>query len=429
MNPLFAMALLALPQGDPPGFDTAAAGVPCAVVRIAGAARTAVAVAVPLGYQHDPEGAAGLDAVAAAYLAMRAQRQLPPGNLVRVEVLDDCTLFSFAGQVADTAALRRAVGVLLGGADGDADADALALARARQALAADDAEHVYPGLVLQSRALRALQRGTAAGHWLRGEPRQVQALDDLQVRRRAARFVGGAVWVAVVGDLDAAAWQAAGSWPPPPEPAAPVEPVVRTLPADGPWAQPLPGIGGPFVACAVPAPPPGPDTLAFALAIAVLQQRSALAFAQRRGHELQAQAPPCSYDWLRGDRVVVLTRRGADAAAVAAPRAELEQLLQQQATQPIAAAELQLAAQRLAAELALPPYPPALQQALQRAPEALLPRARVLALSGRRQWPLDLPQQLAQVPLAAVQQAISTALDPDQRWWGAVERQVEGDHR
>ena len=414
-------ALLALPQGGEPEFAPSPNGMLLSAEPVPGALRTAVTVALPWGLDDDPAGAAGLAVAAGHYLLLRSAPLLPPAMRAQVEVLGDTTLFAVLGAPGDTAALLRWASALGGAAVAGDDSDPLQLARARAALLADDAEAVFPGLVLHSRARRALWRGQPEGRWPRGEPTQIQELALDTIRQRAAAMAAGETFVQLLGAIDEVALTAASAWPP--RPRLRVErdaAVARDLPEAGELLQPLRGVGGPYVAAAFPAPAAGPGSTSFLLAMAIARLRAASAFRDLRGHELAAQAPAFSYDWLRSDRVVLVTRRGPDGGQLADTRRELEAQLRQFTARPLDVAELQAAVRRCRAELQLPPYPAALQQALRLAPEALPARARVLVLCARRHWPFTLGEDLGTLPLGVVQQAFLEALDPARAWFGAV---------
>lgn len=329
------------------------------------------------GLDDDDASECGLAAAVGEYRLLRARRAVPGGTASGVRTVGDATIVYVlvpAVRVRDGLAFVRA---LLGDADGDDDLAAVALARA--ALAADDADWLYPGSVLEGRARRALLTGGAA-RGVQGAAARLLEVTPARLRERSCSPVPvrGLVLGAVSDALRAeVAELALPSVPPavarrgavgadavvaaPPEE---VEPSVHAR-LDGPFAA---------LAFAVAA---DVDREALAVGIEVARMRGAREL-PLRGPEVRARAPLVAWSWLDGDPLVQCCRRGANGDEPARAFAELDALVEDLRTRAPSAEECDIARRTLRWELGLVPLPPATDGA------ALPGRALALLLADRR---------------------------------------------
>jgi hypothetical protein len=388
MLTLMLTALLAAPPQSPPqsppDWQLLPSGLAVHHVAVPGCPRQAFVVFVPDGFDRDPVGQSGLAQARANYAAALAGRELPADADRGSEVLGPGTVFWASLPVAAAAAGGRWAAALLA-PPADVDADLAALALARAALAADDAEHDYPGPMLRSRLRRAMFAGTPAGRCERGEPTELQALSPAQCGFGARAPSLHGCRLAVLGGADVAAQLAA-------IPAFAATAAVAAV-APMPTPRPVPPVGamvtthaqagGPYVAAALPAPAAdAADAAAHALAVAVLTARAFDAFTEPRRGATDAQAPFVHFGWLEGDPAVVVTRRGPDGAPAEVPRRQIDALLRSLHERPANAQEIDTARQQLQRTLQLPPFAPAVLLALQQAPPALVARGRTLVLAA-----------------------------------------------
>ena len=174
--PLAPLLLAALPI---------AAQQPFAWQPIAGATATAVGVLWSHGYDDDPRDRCGLAHVLTHCRLERARAAVPGVAVSGMQVGGD---YALAFAVVDGADGVRAAGFLrsllddVGGAAAPTD-DQLALWIARIALAADDAEYLYPGTVLRARVRRAVGVGTRLDRAPAGDAAAIAALTPADVRR------------------------------------------------------------------------------------------------------------------------------------------------------------------------------------------------------------------------------------------------------
>lgn len=224
--------------------------------------------------------------------------------------------------------------------------DTIALVIARAALAADDAEWLHPGPVLQCRARAALCTGPAARP-VAGSPRALQSLSPARVRElsKSGAPPRGLALGAIAAELRAAA----ANWP-----ACRRTPTARsfggvtttTTVTNAPLVHPR--LDGPLVATAFVVPDSVP-LAAFAVAIEVAKARAARRL-RLQGRELLARAPIVEWSWLRGDPLVVFCRRGANGAEPSRAAAELDALLADLRTNAPSADELAAAIQGVIGE-------------------------------------------------------------------------------
>lgn len=305
--------------------------------------------------------------------------------------------------------------------------DDLALAQARAALDADDAEFLWPGLVLQSQARRALCAGQPAWRAAAGSAVAIQALTRARIGALLAAPV--AATGMVLGAVDAELREALATLPlpggarsAPPAAVAPPSPVAGTsIEHDRVNA---PTVGAAF------AVPQGVDLAAFALGVEVARARAQQRF-RFRANEGVARTPFVSWSWLHGDPVLLFCRRGVSpkrmlpgerggvpaAAESAATRRELEALLTDLREVPPTADEVRAAQRGLRMELALAPVGPETLAALAGTAEALPGRLQVLLLAAHRR--ID-GVALENATPAAVHAALVAALAPAAAYWAEL---------
>lgn len=312
------------------------------------AATTVLAVAFAHGYDDDAPAECGAAAALIEYRLARARAAVPDvvasGSLVTGDV---STVFVLVPASAGARALQFCRALLDGAMALDDDLAAQAIARA--ALAADDADWLYPGSVLVGRARRALLQGPAA----RGVAGAAVAIQALTAARLGELLAQPVAWTAIgVGAVGDELRQATAVLPLPPAmpPVPPPPAVVPTVPA-AVDVVPHPRIDGPFAAIAF-AVPAAVDRAALAVALEVARARAARAL-RLRGNELAGRAPLVGWSWLQAEPVVVFIRRGPDGAEPDRPLAELETLLADLAARAPTAAELDSALRALRSECGL----------------------------------------------------------------------------
>lgn len=338
---------------------------PCTWLHLDGADATAVGVLFPGGFDDDPKGRSGLAAVVAAARLEQGRRAggalLASGAQVGA---DHAIVFAVVGRDDH----RNAVAFLeaLRGDGGDLDDDTLALAIARTALLADDAEHLYPGDVMRTRARRRLGAGTVLARPPRGVADECIALTPAIVRQRLAAETP--VRVAALGVVDQRWIEAIGGLPWPQQPCAVAAPRVCQPPRRVPdrTEDVSARADSPYVAVAFAAPPPA-QRPAFAIGVEIARARAFRRF-DLRGRELFARAPFVSWSWLHQDPLLMLFRRGEDQVQllpgerpaatvddeVEATRRELQALLEDLRKLPPSPAEVATARAALRGQLALP---------------------------------------------------------------------------
>ncbi|MBX3462533.1 MAG: hypothetical protein KF830_05140 [Planctomycetes bacterium] len=373
---------------------------------IEGASATAFALRWRHGFDDDAPQECGAALAMAECRLARARRAVPERVQSGVQVADDATVAFVLARPADVAAAVRFCQVLL---DDHAavDDDLAAAAIARAALAADDADWLYPGPVLRGRARRTLLAGPAA-RGVAGSAAAVQALSPAHLRRllRAPVAVEGVV----VGAVDEAVRLAVAGLRLPTVPATP-RPAWRLAdhPLPTPVFAPHPRVDGPFVALAF-AVPADADLAALAVGVEVARARAARDLPLRRG-EAQARAPLVGWSWLHGDPVLMFCRRGANGEDPERPMAELDRLVADLVARAPTEAECDTAIRTLRAESGLGPGPPGLEA------EALPGRAVALALAGLRR--LHDADATAVTP-AAAQRALAAVCAPDRAFRGGL---------
>jgi hypothetical protein len=316
----------ALTQGAAGAADIA--GLTWHHVHAAGAGRVGVVLAWPVGAVHDPAGRTGFAQAIRALLEL-CQRDRPSGKRFVVEARGRFSLLWAAVPVQELSEhLGFLARLLAGKIEITADLHALALARAR--LLADDNTRLYPGPALHNKARRFLYKGRATGRPLDGVPAEIAAITRAELAARYADHYGtrGAV-LATVGGLTRehlesrlrqhlAAPSGVDGLPGPVGPEA-AEPVVSEE------IHPL--VDGPYVTMAFPAPEPGKPSAAFLVGVLALRYQAQTHFGAYRGGEWRARTPFVRYDYLAGDPLVMVNRRGRDGAVATGARQEIERLL------------------------------------------------------------------------------------------------------
>ena len=333
----------------------------------------AVGVLWSHGLDHDASARCGLARVLAESRLRCACAAAPAVRATGVKVGGDFALAFGVVAVgdADSAAafLRGLLDAGCGEGGGVLDDDTLERLIARAALAADDAEFVFPGDVLATRARRTRLAGTAAAHPLAGDARAIAALSPDAVRAALRHPVG--VRLAAVGALDDGLIDRVRGLARAPIAAVAVTASVAAAPVAAETVDVGARADAPFVAVAVPAPAPA-HRATFALGLEVARVRCHRRF-RLRGNELFAGAPFVRWSWLEADPLALFYRRGEQperllpgqrAAASAADesravRAELADLLRDLRANAPSEDEMRLARRALRARFALPATAPA----------------------------------------------------------------------
>ncbi|MEO6597231.1 MAG: hypothetical protein ABIP94_21015, partial [Planctomycetota bacterium] len=305
------------------------------------------------------------------------------------------------------------------------DDDLLARVIARTALAADDAESLYPGLALQSRARLALCSGSAARSTA-GSARAIQALAPARARELLRVAVPRRGWgLGLLPEALRASLAMALTGP------VAIPQNSRTAAAQAiaaPEFVPHARVDSPFVAAAFLVPS-SEQLPAFAIGVEVARARAWRRF-RAMGREAMARAPFVSWSWLAGDPLVTFCRRGFDprklwpgeqAAADAeaeriAVQAELQGLLEDLRRVPPSAQELASAVRCLEVELAVAPA--SAGNAVTAGESALLPgriQARLLAA----QRGIDVAA-LAAVQASELHDVLRSTLAAERAWWGGL---------
>ena len=332
---------------------------------VEGAAATAVGVLFPRGFYDDPPGRSGQAAVTAAVrldLGLAAAgAALASGSRVGT---DYAIVFAVFGP-DERASAARFLGAVTGRVSEVGD-DALRLAAARVALAADDAEHLYPGDVLMTGARARLGAETPLSRPPSGVASECVAMTPASLRRilseppvaRAA--VLGAVDDAWVEAISGVSWPRAASEVRG-DVVCPQGFLAHEMSTRASQRSDSPYVGVAFAASG------REDRASFALAVEVARSR-AFARLKLRGPELFARAPLVRWSWLQADPLLLFCRRGEDPVQVfpgrraeasidqevTATRRDLEHLLEDLRTRAPSDAELRAAREALAAQFAAP---------------------------------------------------------------------------
>ena len=278
------------------------------VKRVDGANALSVGVLWSHGYADDAAGECGLVRVVLSCRLERARRAVPDCLASGMQVHADCGLaFAVVGGGDEKRAMAF-LAALLDERQSEFTDDELALITARVALAADDAEFLYPGSVLLTSAHRQLGRGTAISLPPLGVASAIAQLSPDRVRAALRQPVP--VRVACLGQFDAALEAALEALPLPG-----LQPAVRGDLAcpevDGLEAMTTlehDRVDSPYVSAAF-AVPAGDDRAAFALAMEIATARAFRRW-RYRGFEQSARAPFVSWSWVHADPLVQFCRRG-----------------------------------------------------------------------------------------------------------------------
>ena len=391
---------------------------------VPGASATAVAVLWHHGLDDDEPKQVGACRVLAECRLERARAAVPAVAASGMQVCSDATIVFASGPSSASAHLAAFLAALLDDTLPMED-DELALWIARAALAADTAEFLDPGPVLQTRLRLRLCRGTNAARPVAGSAPAMAALTPAQVRQLLVVPVAIRLGVlgAVPSDLRRAVEGLPASVAPARKPERPADAAAAV--ANAIEYETHTRVDSPFVAVGFRAP--RSDQLpAFALGIEVARARTRrlpLRFGQAMG-----RAPIVGWSWLHGDPVVVFCRRGADFVQLRpgerveadmeterdATIAELETILQNLRREPPTARELADALGALQLELALLPPSPDRQSAAAANGAALPGRLQVLLLGACRG--IDRTALAAATP-AAVHAVLASVLDPAGACW------------
>ncbi len=336
----------------------------------------------------DPAADRALAHAAATHRAACADRLLPPLVRTQVEIGENLCLYTVWLPDEEAAAAPRWLSALIGPFDADADGDMVARSLALSALAADDAQWLFPGEALQSTLRRAAFGVHDARAWgPLGDPKILLATKPGDLVASLATPPGGGLTIAVLGaarHVDALA-QALAAIPCGPEVVFAQAPVSKAADGAALAFTTHSRIDAHYVACAMPAPD-APLTVARLCAVEVLRIRARSRYETPRGNEALARAPFVQHEALLGDPLLVLFRRGVHGASADLPRRELEELagsmgLLTEATECATAVAI------VGAEHAVPPYTPGQLAALRAAPAAAATRARSLVLLGKARLP------------------------------------------
>lgn len=339
---------------------------------VPGATATVVVLAFEHGFESDGDGECGLARVVAE-CRLRRVRVATSASDTGVLVLGDLTLL-FGALPAGSASLSDFVGAALDRGAALSD-DEIAVCIAQAALVADDAAWLYPGQVLETRARQRLFGDQPAGRPAAGRAEALQACTVARVRERLAETV------AVRGHLLGARVQT--ELPVLPDMAAPPRPVAEAVHGDGSMSvAPHSRVDGPFVAAAF-ALPSGVGRRDLVLALEVARVRAARQL-RLRGGEALARAPLVGWSWRTDEPLVILQRRGFDGDDPGPAQQELARFLDELRAAPPNERELRSAIGGLVAEIAMPPWDPALAKVLAGAPGALVGRALTVVLARRR---------------------------------------------
>lgn len=398
-------------------------GTEVTVVAVPGAQDVALVALWPTGTRDDPAGASGLAAAITRFrlLALRAawsqDVRLSCGSEVRI----DHALVWLQVPVASLDAGGKCMAAALHPPADPATDDLAMVAIGQSALAADDAEVMIPGLRLQSLARARLLSGAAALP-LAGRARELQNCSSLQLRAVAAQWPGARILA--LGGSDAAAIRSAV------EVARPSAPASAPPPA---WSPPVPpepvdDVAGysllmlPIAVWATPLPAPdATDAAASALAVAILRERMSRRFLnpRRAVAESFAATPFVLGDWLAGDPVLVLSRRGGDWRPFGQARAELEAFLADVRSTPVDDVELELVRRLLLRGCRTVPGDGGDAGELAATPALLPARAITTAVVQFRALHARLAE-LSTVPRVEVQAALLRLLDPAGAWTGGL---------
>jgi hypothetical protein len=400
----------------------------CTYLHIDGATATAVGVLWSHGFDDDDAEVAGLARVVAACRLERVRRLVPDTLSSGMRIGNDYSLVFGVVAGGDAQLASKFLATLL--SDQSADEvltdDVIALAVARAALAADDAEFVYPGDVLLTRARQGLGRGTALARPPAGIATAIAKLTPSAVRD-ALRF-GTPVRVALLGVVDATLIDAI-------RPLSPTFAVktrgtlvcaqpraVREMTEDRNGRADSPYVSAAF------ALPADVDRAALAVGVEVATSRAFRRW-RMRGREQNARAPFVAWSWLQADPLLRFCRRGEHHVRllpgerpqamvpdeVRATTAELQLFLEDIRTVPPSETELGQARAALRSRLGLPG--PGQKYAWASEPATLPGRLQVLLLAAHHG--VDVAQ-IDNLDAAQVHAALKLVLQAERSSWHAL---------
>jgi predicted Zn-dependent peptidase len=374
--------------------------------------KVSLALALPVGWRHDPAGQTGLAELLRWWIRL-AQRDQDESHQFLVTARPDHTMIWYTGpKKFFTKRLQFLERVLAADLSGDADLHAVASGRAR--LLADDHVWLVPGKIIRQKAWRTLSASAPLGRQHYGIPQEMKRLTADTIRQRLRSHYGptGAVLV-LIGDFrDLRLADVQQRFARIPARAADRSPQVHDSAPSFEPSSPHERVDGPYVSAAVLAPlPSDPDFLAFVLGVTVLRSQAQIRFGAQRGNEWKADFPYLAFRYWEGDRLVFVNRRGHNASSAKQPRQEIEGLLEVLRTRDVRERELTAARREVANILAEPPFD-------QASGPLLAVRARRLAMSlCLADWPLDLVSRLENVTSAEIDRALRKFLAPERLRW------------
>ncbi len=295
-------------------------------------------------------------------------------------------------------------------------ADEFALARAQARLLADDETERYPGRLMHWWARTALFVEEGASRPVCGVPAEIHALrpaeltawqqQEIRADRAFVLLLGGgerseneSILRREFSSLTRGTSVAAAAGARQQE-----EPLLR---GSHQW------IDAPFVSLALPAPRGElADELAFAVAMSLLNKRTAFEFDKFRGNEARAGFPFLDYNFIEEQGFALINRRGFDGDPSARVEKEIENFLAPIRQYGFTEREVAEARSSLAAMRRIPPFPEQTLNAMRRLWRMLYTKALVLAAYELNDWPEDLCERLENVQAAAVNRVLQQALDP-----------------
>ncbi|MFT4514150.1 MAG: hypothetical protein ACI91B_002858 [Planctomycetota bacterium] len=400
----------------------------CTYQQVDGATATAVGVLWSHGFDDDDVEVAGLARVLAACRLERVRRLVPNTVASGMRIGSDYSLVFGVVAGGDAKLAAQFLSTLLDEqkfADVLSD-DVIALAVARAALAADDAESVYPGDVLLTRARQHFGRGTALARPPAGMASAIAKLTSEAVRE--ALRVDVPVRMAALGVVTAGVIDAIRPL------AATFETRVRGafVCADSRASTEMTEdrndrVDSPYVSAAF-ALPAEVDRAALAVGVQVATSRAFRRW-RMRGMEQRARAPFVAWSWLHADPLLRLCRRGEEPSQllpgerpqallpdeVRATRAELQAFLQNLRTVPPSEIELGPARLALRSRLSLPG--PGQKSSWAGEPATLPGRLQVLLLAAHHG--VDVAR-IDNVTASQVHAAIKSVLQTDRSSWHSL---------
>ncbi len=390
---------------------------------VEGASHVCLVAGVKFGFDHDPAGRTGLARTVATTLRIHFA-QAPRRELgVAVRTIGPGTVMA-ATVPADAA--RRVLGEFAEVLDGDfAVSDDLAARAVSQVkLRCDDETELLPGPVLYWRARRAMLVGDPRGRQAPGIPGELETLSAAEIEATIERhFAPAHAFVTAVGATDdvTLATDIATTFSPPRDGTVAADPMSHDTakPTEDITEHGL--VDAPFVSAALRAKSWGdPGYLPFVVAMGIVRARAARSFQPFRGGEAKARFEFVNYSYLDEPGVVMINRRGRNGDSVERVQQEIRGLLADLREHGATSTEIGYAIHEVSQSLSLPPYGSNFARIAARSPQALYPRAWVLALYEVFEWPADLPQLFSKTTVGQVSKEFETALAVDRVRWFAL---------